>query len=178
MRITAIAALALCSTLAGSRALHAQTPPSGCTSIADVPPIYNGIQYGAAILGIFTDYSGVGNGCADCHTSNGGTTFPSGALDLDPGDTPSPYANLIGVESPQHPGFVYVVPNHPEQSFLFMKVACDNPGGGQRMPLGNYAGGLSVDQIALLYDWIAEGAPAGTTDGVFRGTFDIRGFTP
>jgi hypothetical protein len=157
--------------------------PSGCTSIAAVPPTFSGIQYGAAIVGIFTNYSDTGAGCADCHTTNNGTTFPSGSLSLDPGDSPSPYVNLLGVDgqgasSPNHPGYVYVVPNHPEQSFLFLKVACDSPGAGLRMPLNNYAGGLSVEQIALIYDWIAEGAPAGTTDGIFRGTFDLRGFEP
>lgn len=152
------------------------TPPSGCTSIANVAPIYSGIQFGAAIEGIFTNFSGMGQGCADCHTTNMGQQGASGGLDLDPQDDPSPYVNLINVPSAMHAGYTYVVPNHPEQSLLFMKVACDNPGAGARMPLDNYAGGLTVDQIALIYDWIAEGAPAGTTDGIFRGTFDIRGF--
>ena len=157
--------------------------PNGCTSIQDVTPIYNGIQFGAAIEGIFTDFSGVGQGCADCHTTNGGMTAPTGDLDLDPGDTPSPYVNLLGMDgfgaqSPLYPGYVYVVPNHPEQSLLFMKVDCDNPGAGARMPLDGYAGGLTVQQIALIYDWIAEGAPAGNTDGIFRDGFDLRGFAP
>lgn len=157
--------------------------PSGCTSIADVPPTNSGIQYGAAIVGIFTDYSGIGAGCADCHTTNGGANSAAGDLSLDPGDVPSPYVNLLGanrqgIPSPLYPDYVYVVPNHPEQSLLFMKVACDFSGAGARMPLDNYAGGMSVEQIALIYDWIAEGAPVGATDGVFRGTFDIRGFVP
>ena len=177
-----VAALAACSTLAGSYLARAQTPPSGCTSIQNVAPIYSGIEFGAAIEGIFTNFNGQGNGCSDCHTSNGGATLPSGDLDLDPADTPSPYVNLLGanrdgVESPLYPGYVYVVPGHPEQSLLFMKVDCDDPGAGARMPLDNYMGGLSVQQIALIYDWIAEGAPAGTTDGIFRNSFDVRGFT-
>lgn len=140
-------------------------------------PIYSGIEFGAAIqTGIFTDFNGQGNGCADCHTTNGGATVPTGELDLDPADSPSPYKNLIGVQSPLYPGYTYVVPNHPEQSLLYMKVDCDNPGAGARMPLNNYAGGLTVQQIALIYDWIAEGALSGTTDGIFRNGFDIRGF--
>lgn len=178
MRRVVVAVFVACSALAGGPAVCAQTPPSGCTSIADVPPQYGGIEFGAAIEGIFTDYSGNGNGCADCHTTNGGATMPTGELDLDPADTPSPYVNLIDVESPIYPGYTYVVPNHPEQSLLFMKADCDNPGAGARMPLNGYAGGLTVQQIALIYDWIAEGAPAGTTDGIFRNGFDIRGFAP
>ena len=176
-----VALFAACGTLAGSFTAYAQTLPSGCTSIAGVPPIYSGIEFGAAIEGIFTNFNGLGNGCADCHTSNGGATMPTGELDLDPADTPSPYVNLLGVDgsgaqSPLYQGYVYVVPNDPEQSLLFMKIDCDNPGAGARMPLNDYAGGLSVQQIALIYDWIAEGAPAGTTDGIFRGGFDLRGF--
>lgn len=169
-----VAALAACSTLAGCFTAYAQTPPSGCTSIAGVSPIYSDIQFGAAIEGIFTDFDGNGDGCDMCHTTSGGTQSPAGGLDLDPADTPSPYVNLINVNSAFYPGYVYVVPNHPEQSLLFMKVDCDDPGVGSRMPLGYPA--LSPQQIALIYDWIAEGAPSGTTDGIFRGGFDIRGF--
>ncbi|MBS0569724.1 MAG: hypothetical protein JSS28_03900 [Proteobacteria bacterium] len=149
------------------------TPPSGCTSIQNVPPMYSGIQFGAAIEGIFTHFNDT-NGCTDCHTTTMGSQLPAGGLDLDPQDDPSPYVNLINVPSALYSGYTYVVPNHPEQSLLFMKVACDNPGVGSRMPL-TYAA-LTAEQIALIYDWIAEGAPAGTTDGIFRGTFDIRGF--
>ena len=37
---------------------------------------------------------------------------------------------------------------------------------------------LTADQQATIYDWIAAGAPVGTTDQIFRGTFDLRGFVP
>jgi len=156
----------------------ASTTPSGCTSIADIPPTYSGIQFGAAIEGIFTNFNGMGNGCTDCHTTNGGTNTPSGYLNLDPSET-SPWTNLVNVESPMYPGLIYVVPNRPEQSLLFQKVNCDVPGGGGRMPDHGYPDGmttLSPYQQALIYDWIAEGAPAGTTDGIFRNGFDVRGF--
>jgi len=152
--------------------------PSGCTSIADVP-VATAISYGAAIQhGIFQDFNGMAQGCADCHTSAMGAQFPSGNLDLDPTESPSPYVNIVGVESPDYPGIKYVVPGHPEQSLLFWKVNCDLPVFGTRMPLSNYGGGLSAEQQAEIYDWIAGGAPAGTTDGIFRGTFDLRGFVP
>jgi hypothetical protein len=56
-------------------------------------------------------------------------------------------------------------------------VNCADTGGaGQQMPSGGAFGGLTAYQQALIYDWIAAGAPAGTTDVVFRSTFDIRGF--
>ena len=46
------------------------------------------------------------------------------------------------------------------------------------MPSDGYPNGttvLTTYQMAQLWDWIAEGAPVSPTDGVFRGTFDIRG---
>jgi hypothetical protein len=153
--------------------------PSGCTSIENVPPVYSGIEYGAAIQGIFDNFLNNGGmaGCADCHTSNGGTMTPAGHLDLDDGVS---YQHLVGVPSYQDANVFYVVPNHPEQSLLFQKVNCDVPAAGVRMPYQGYPDGttvLSADQQALIYDWIAEGAPVGTTDGVFRDTFDRRGFS-
>jgi hypothetical protein len=154
--------------------------PSGCTPIQSVPPRYAGINFVTAIEGIFTNFNGLGNGCADCHTTMMGTqTPPAGYLDLDPQDSPSPYANLINVPSYEDANVFYVVPNHPEQSLLFQKVNCDSPVVGVRMPYLGYPDGattLTADQQALIYDWIAEGAPVGTTDGIFRDNFDMRGF--
>ena len=171
--------LALAILAVVSMRVIAAVPPSGCTPIDDIAPIYNGIQFGAAIEGIFVDFNGLGNGCADCHTSAMHTQIPAGNLDLDPSESPSPYVNLINVVSAEDPSLIYVVPNDPENSLLFQKVNCDTPGVGVRMPYQGYPDGmttLSPYQQALIYDWIAEGAPAGTTDGFFRGTFDRRGF--
>lgn len=150
--------------------------PSGCTSIQDQPPIYSGIQYGAAIQGIFNNFlGGPGQaGCIDCHTGS----MPTGGLNLDT-DSGSSYAHLVNVHSASDPSLVYVVPNHPEQSLLFWKVNCDNPVTGTRMPQFGYPDGMTTlapDQQALIYDWIAEGASISTTDGIFRNGFDIRGF--
>lgn len=168
-----VAALAVCSTLAGSFAAFAQTLPNGCTSIADVPAQFSGIQYGAAIQGLFDNFltNGGTAGCVDCHTNPASTA--SGHLDLTDGVS---WAHIFGVKSYENPNVKYVVPNHPEQSLLFQKVNCDNPQVGVRMPDGFPPGTLSPEQQATIYDWIAEGAPAGTTDGIFRNGFDIRGF--
>ena len=154
-------------------------PPSGCTPIDYLPPMYSGIQFGAAIEGIFIDFNGQGNGCADCHTSAMNTQIPAGNLDLDPNESPSPYVNLVNVVSAEDPSLIYVVPNFPERSLLFQKVNCNTPGVGVRMPYQGYPDGLTTltpYQQALIYDWIAEGAPADTTNGIFRATFEPRGF--
>ena len=161
-------------------ALGAQTP-SGCIDITDQPPSYSGIQFGAAIqTNIFVDFLPQPQtaGCADCHTTNMQTQLPSGNLDLDPQDDPPPYQNIVQVPSDENPGFTYIVPNHPERSLLFWKVNCSDPVVGGQMPQDGYPTGstvLTTYQMAQIWDWIAEGAPVVTTDGVFRGTFDIRG---
>jgi hypothetical protein len=163
-----------------SAAVAAQTP-SGCTDISDQPPSYNGIQFSAAIqYNIFVNFLGTPSpiGCADCHTTAMGSQFPSGNLDLDPQDDPPPYTNIVNVPADADPSLTYVVPKHPERSLLFWKVNCSNPVSGVQMPYLGYPDGmttLTTYQMAQIWDWIAEGAPVQTTDGIFLGTFDIRG---
>jgi hypothetical protein len=149
--------------------------PTGCTSLQNVP-VTTALNYGAAIQsGIFHNFTGDGTGCDACHTASGGPVIP-GDLDLDAVDSPSPYANLVGKDSGEVPGMKYVEPNYPERSFLFIKLNCTDPGAFGPMPKGYPQ--LTPDQQALVYDWIAAGAPAGTTDAIFRGTFDWRGLVP
>jgi hypothetical protein len=172
-RLRARASAMLVCILATATPARCQTVPSGCTDISSVPPIYSGIQYGAAIQGTFDNFltNGGSAGCTDCHTSAGGT--PAGYLDLDDGVS---YLHLLNVPSYENASLFYVVPNHPEQSLLFQKINCDTPAVGVRMPFGFPSDTLSPELQALIYDWIAEGAPVGTTDGIFRNGFDLRGF--
>lgn len=133
--------------------------PSGCDSLDGEPPQFT-IDYQAGIQGIFNTY------CTGCHEGD----FPPAGLDLGPGVS---WGNLVGHASSQDAGLVRVVPNHPEQSLLFHKVNCATPDVGSRMPLGG--GALPTELQALIYDWIAAGAPAGVTDTLFRGSFEPRG---
>ena len=160
--------------LALGAARAAAGPPGGCTRIADIPPNYS-ITYGAAVQGLFDDYATNGGsaGCVDCHFAP--PPMPSGELDLSAGVS---WAHLVGVPSAEDPKLLYVVPGRPEESLLFRKVNCDEPGAGARMPLYNYGGGLLPEQQALIYDWIANGALPGTSSTVFRDGFEIRGFVP
>jgi len=175
-----MAALSIVLVWIASAPLAAQTP-SGCIDITDQPPSYNGIQFAAAVQSnIFTNFESFPNtaGCADCHTTNMGTQTPSGNLDLDALDDPPPYTNIVNIPSYDEPDVIYVVPKHPERSLLFWKVNCADPVIGVQMPFQGYPNGmttLSTYQMAQIWDWIAEGAPVDTTDGVFQGTFDIRG---
>lgn len=168
-----VACVALASgvvTVTVSRSAQQTVVPSGCTSIKNIPVAHN-IEYGAAIQSLFNDYSGMSMGCVDCHFDI--DQNPSGNLDLTPGVS---WGNLVNIASDEDSNYKYVVPLHPEQSLLFQKINCDLPGVGSRMPLDGYAGGLTAQQQALIYDWIADGAPVLTTDDIFRGSFDIRGF--
>ena len=166
-----VIALALC---AFDQSPAGSFEPTSCTRIADIPPNYE-IAYGAAMQGLFDDYATNGGsaGCVDCHFAP--PPQPSGGLDLSLGVS---WGHLVGVPSAADPSQVYVVPGRPEQSLLFLKVNCDEPGVGARMPFNGYGGGLLPEQQALIYDWIANGALPGTSTTVFRDGFEIRGFVP
>jgi hypothetical protein len=165
--LVAVASAVIATSLV-SRSQAGGFAPGSCTDISAVPVEYS-ITYGAAIQEIFSNYSGMSAGCVDCHVN----PWASGNLSLEPGIS---WGNLVNVPSDEDFSLMYVVPNHPEQSLLFQKINCDVPTVGERMPLGGYAGGLSPQQQALIYDWIAAGAPAGTTDGIFRNAFEYRGY--
>ena len=154
----------------------AANPPTGCTDISTIP-VTTEIEFGAGIEGIFRQFSSnPAAGCASCHTTAAG---PSGGLNLDPDDQDPlavpPYTGIVNVPSLEYSQLDYVKPNHPELSFLFMKINCDKPPAGNRMPLG-YTEYFTPEQQALIYDWIAGGASIESTSEIFRGTFDIRGF--
>jgi hypothetical protein len=170
VRVRALLLLAACCPAFALAAVE----PSGCTRIADVPVI-NEITYGAAMQGLFDDFATNGGsaGCIDCHFTPPPT--PSGNLDLSAGVS---WGHIVNVTSDEDAELIYVVPGRPEESLLFQKVNCDTPGSGARMPLDNYGGGLTAEQQALIYDWIANGALPGTSDTVFRNGFDTRGFVP
>ena len=66
----------------------------------------------------------------------------------------------------------YFKPGRPQESRLFVKVNCDSPDGGGRMPLGSTK--LSVLQQELIYDWIAQGALGEMPTGSISRTFIFR----
>ena len=87
--------------------------------------------------------------CVSCHPG----VNPS--LDLRSGHS---YASLINQHALEDPHYLRVVVGVPEKSFLYLKVAGFAPQAevGGRMPFGRPA--LSASQIALLRDWILQGA--------------------
>jgi hypothetical protein len=78
------------------------------------------------------------------------------------------WANLIGQPAPASEacGGTLVVAGDPNTSYLYQKVASPTPCFGVRMPLGEFgpAPPLPDCVLAIIHDWIAEGAPGPIAD--------------
>jgi hypothetical protein len=132
-----------------------------CDSIDAVPVTFT-VSYQSAIQGIFNA------NCVACHT-NTADSPPPADLSLDPGLS---WSQIVNHSSSQDVSLTRVVPNRPDISLLYHKVNCALPDIGARMPYGGPY--LSVEDQALIHDWIAGGAPPDTTDTIFRSGFEIR----
>ena len=88
--------------------------------------------------------------CAICHTGAGA---PRG-LRLDSVDTS--FSLLVGVASDEVPSLLRVNPGDPDNSYLVRKIEGAPDIVGQQMPLGGPP--LSAEQIALVREWIRDGA--------------------
>lgn len=89
------------------------------------------------------------NECAGCHTGNGN----SGGLNLDD------YVDVVDRASLDVPTMDRIEPFAPDDSYLFHKLSNTQltvGGAGSRMPKVGPA--LTVDELALVEDWILEGA--------------------
>lgn len=127
--------------------------PTGCQSIASVPITWN-IDYKADVEPLFALR------CSNCHVDHAG--MYDGDLDLDPGVS---WDNLVGWPSQGDPNVLRVAPGAPLASALFRKVNCDQPGFGARMPFNRPP--IPLAEQALIFDWIAAGAPRTATDFIF-----------
>lgn len=122
------------------------------------------------------DYSEIqaiyGARCSGCHI--GGA---SGGLSL---ATMVSFANTVNVNSSNaNAASVRVRPFDPVNSFLFKKVNCTNVNSIAGMPFGlrmprNGPPFLSLQNQALLFDWISLGAPVTASDRLFISRFDGR----
>lgn len=87
---------------------------------------------------------------SSCHSAGPSAVFPPLA-EGEPSD-------WLGLESHEQPGKKLVVPGHPEQSWIYLKVSgTQGASGGALMPLG--ASTPSQDVVTAIHDWIAAGAP-------------------
>jgi hypothetical protein len=87
---------------------------------------------------------------SSCHGSGPSAVFPPLAE-----SQPSAW---LGLQSYEQPTRKLVVPGHPEQSYLYMKVSgTQGASGGALMPLGSATPRTEV--VTAIHDWIAAGAP-------------------
>ena len=116
---------------------------SGCETLSAVTP-FTQVSYSLNIQSIFDSGE-----CLGCHSGAGGSGG-AGGLNL---ERMTSYQSLLAprVGNPR------VVPGDPLNSVLFLKVNCDEPGFGSRMPMD--LGPLSAVRQQLIFDWIRLGAP-------------------
>ena len=116
---------------------------AGCSDRGDDPVNPGGgddpVSFSADVQIIFNDR------CIGCHGQNG-----NGNLDLRAGNA---YANLVGVDSFGYSG-MRVVPGDLDASVLYRKLT-GATGVGDAMPSD---GALPASTVAIIGDWIAEGA--------------------
>jgi len=93
--------------------------------------------------------------CTACHTDDGRT--PSSNLNLKSG---VPISNLVNVACvcPGHATVMRVIPGNPSGSYMIQKLEGAADIVGLRMPR-NGPPYLTTDQVALIRQWIQNGAP-------------------
>ena len=114
-------------------------------SDVDAPPAVQAVSFSNEIQPIF-DVN-----CTVCHISGG---IADAILHLNAEES---FDALVGQASVQDASLTRVVAGDSSTSLLFQKVGSDFPPVGARMPLGGAP--LSDADIALIRDWIDQGAP-------------------
>ncbi|WP_395788045.1 hypothetical protein [Aquimonas sp.] len=134
----------------------------GCDAIsAETHPIRYNVSFEGDIRPFIT------NQCASCHGSQGGLSLSTANARV-----ALIGANERGTPSNGNSAILRVRPFEPLASSLFLKLNCDVPPFGGRMPLG---GSASTEFQALVYDWIASGALMPDSFGgerLFIGSFE------
>ena len=82
-----------------------------------------------------------------CHAG----ASPSAALSLEA----DRLAEMVGAKSHQEEGALLIDPGNPDGSYLIRKVK--GTGSGKQMPIG--LDPLSPEEIQMIVDWVAAGAP-------------------
>ena len=136
-----------------------------CADLTGVPPVEN-VRFDDDVLPILeVDLLQ----CTTCH----GT---SANLSLDQGTESHDELFCVDTQGsvPQPPG-KRVVPGAPMESWLYLRVACDDPDDPAfRMPRNGFT--LTSGELRIIHDWILQGAPSAET--IFTSRFDRRGRCP
>ncbi|MEX0915422.1 MAG: hypothetical protein WD397_02585 [Wenzhouxiangellaceae bacterium] len=156
--------------VAGALALAAMAPTLlaqtlNCADISLVAPIPD-VRFERDVLPILEDDF---LQCTSCHGSSGNLALDQGVATHD---------NLFCADtqgSVPQPAGKRVVPGAPLESWLYLRVACDDPEDiSFHMPRGGAL--LTSRELRIIHDWIDQGAlPA---DAIFISSFDGRGECP
>lgn len=152
MQIPRLVLLSLC--LVGTQVQAWPSAPAGDSlqTLGNCDPLsaeQHPIRYDVSFEGDIRPFL-VKNQCTTCHGSQAGLSLSTASARL----------NLIGADERGTPStgnaaILRVRPLEPQASALFLKLNCDLPPFGGRMPPG---GGASAEFQALVHDWIASGA--------------------
>lgn len=118
---------------------------SGCADLSS-QPVTPGVQWNDVWSALDQHSSCTQN----CHLGSN----PAGDLDLSSRNLAIYF--LVGQASSQDSRSPRVEPGNPLASLFYQKLGCSHPDVGERMPPGG--GGLPVALLALVWDWIAQGA--------------------
>ncbi|RMF79771.1 MAG: hypothetical protein D6744_08840 [Planctomycetota bacterium] len=94
--------------------------------------------------------------CFGCHNPNGRAATGRRPIPLDLSPEKA-YAQLVGATSTLDSSLTLVTPGDPAASFLYNKLAEQEPLAGRRMPLNDDP--LTDEELKKIADWIAAGAP-------------------
>lgn len=145
--------------------------PAGCDELpADTWPVRYDVSFEGDIRPLLEDNE---QACTLCHGSSGDLSLSvANARNQLLGPNETGVASAGDLAMPPMPR---VRPFEPLSSSLFVKINCDTPPFGSRMPLGRSP---SPELQALIHDWIASGALMPDSPGgqrLFIGRFeDIR----
>ncbi|MFQ5750993.1 MAG: hypothetical protein ACE5HI_03270 [bacterium] len=101
--------------------------------------------------------------CIRCHAPGGIGFIQTGGsqnngLDLTSGNSHGKLVNQRTFEAPNVAPKWRVLPGEPDSSYIIQKITSTSPKAGNRMPLDGPPF-LSQNEIQLIRDWIADGAP-------------------
>jgi hypothetical protein len=133
--------------------------PKGGVGCDALSPATFPVRYDVSFEGDIRQF--INNQCAGCHGGSGNLSLAAGNIrsallvDTSTGLETGRVAESQPTPTPATP-ILRVRPGEPEQSMLFLRINCADPGAGTgRMPLGGVA---PLEFQALLHDWIAAGA--------------------
>jgi len=135
----------------------ATLPVAACDDLRGTP-LHPAVDWQRDIKPIFNELISASGRCTSCHGPGSFTGLDLSDVQLDA------IYKIVGS---------YVVPGRPKDSLLFLKINCDAPPVGARMPPG---APLTRLQQELIHDWIAQGAYGEPDDPIPRQFIGRDGF--